>query len=319
MSVDRVGHSFSHRHAPPSGGVGRGIRELLAERAGSGKPALRSARVEQPEPSAETGAAATLHENPLEKGVLRLLASGHFKGVADVRLRINFFDELAAAENQRIGQAAEVGLAGIADAVKAQLTALLEGGTLTDEQVQTILQIQSDFLTAGNQIAAQYPDGVGLSVDAVATQIQSAFDALRESLRGLLLPLTTEQPSAPDAAQASDIPQTPLETAPLPSELSGDGEMPLAVGDAAMPAPESESATAGASVYQAFLDGLDAAFAAAFDAMLDTLGSARLLPELSQPSGNGVAYAKFLAVYRDLRGEPDDGATAPETTVNALI
>ena len=30
------------------------------------------------------------------KGVIRLLQEGHFKGVADVRLRINFFDELTA-------------------------------------------------------------------------------------------------------------------------------------------------------------------------------------------------------------------------------
>jgi len=36
-----------------------------------------------------------------QRGVIRLLQEGHFKGVADLRLRINFFDELAAAGTEQ--------------------------------------------------------------------------------------------------------------------------------------------------------------------------------------------------------------------------
>ena len=41
------------------------------------------------------------------KGVLRLLQEGHFKGVADVRLRINFHDELAAIEQAHLRASAQ--------------------------------------------------------------------------------------------------------------------------------------------------------------------------------------------------------------------
>ena len=37
-----------------------------------------------------------------QKGVLRLLQEGHFKGVSDVRLRINFHDEISAMESEQL-------------------------------------------------------------------------------------------------------------------------------------------------------------------------------------------------------------------------
>jgi len=48
----------------------------------------------QPAQPPETDAAAKPETQQEPKGVLRLLAAGHFKGVADVRLRINFADQL---------------------------------------------------------------------------------------------------------------------------------------------------------------------------------------------------------------------------------
>ena len=35
-------------------------------------------------------------------------------------------------------------------------------------------------------------------------------------------------------------------------------------------------------------------------ALTETVSSATALPELSPPSGNGVAYEKFLAIYEEL-------------------
>ncbi len=50
----------------------------------------------QPSPDSISPAERDDKNTEATKGVLGLLQEGHFKGVADVRLRINFFDELAA-------------------------------------------------------------------------------------------------------------------------------------------------------------------------------------------------------------------------------
>ena len=76
------GHpSPSHRIEVPKGEV----RENATSDAEIDEPPI----VEKPAPEEETREA---------RGVIRLLQEGHFKGVADVRLRINFFEELAGAE-----------------------------------------------------------------------------------------------------------------------------------------------------------------------------------------------------------------------------
>ena len=55
------------------------------------------------------------------RGVIRLLLEGHFKGVADVRLRINFQDELADAGFQEAGPVVTEQVASLLEAVGATL------------------------------------------------------------------------------------------------------------------------------------------------------------------------------------------------------
>ena len=73
--------SPSHRMEAPAGDV----REKALTDAEIDEPPV----VDEPAPEEEAREA---------RGVIRLLQEGHFKGVADVRLRINFFEELAGAE-----------------------------------------------------------------------------------------------------------------------------------------------------------------------------------------------------------------------------
>ena len=117
------------------------------------------------------------------KGVIRLLQEGHFKGVADVRLRINFFDELTA---------------------------------------------------------------LGL----VETQGNAAPEGTSEALRN-------EPPVEPVA----------------PDELSSEA---IVLNELAGETAEAPTET-------------------------------KTLPELSPPSGKGVAYAKFLAIYNEMLGVGESG------------
>ena len=60
---------------------------------------LASGKSETKEPSAE--------ETGKTKGVIRNIKAGNFKGVADIRLRINFHEELAADRSQEVARQIE--------------------------------------------------------------------------------------------------------------------------------------------------------------------------------------------------------------------
>jgi hypothetical protein len=67
------------------------------------------AKIRQPEPKdpakhVEKSAtvAETVPQQNRAQGAMRLLQEGHFKGVAALRLRINFFDQLPALEQESI-------------------------------------------------------------------------------------------------------------------------------------------------------------------------------------------------------------------------
>jgi len=47
-------------------------------------------------------------------------------------------------------------------------------------------------------------------------------------------------------------------------------------------------------------DDMKAAFDTALNAFISSLGEVKILPELSQPKGNGAAYTKFLEIYNNL-------------------
>ena len=59
-------------------------------------------------------------------GVLRLLQEGHFKGVSDIRLRINFYNELAAIEAQQLQAVADEQIDGILQSVGSIVGTMIE-------------------------------------------------------------------------------------------------------------------------------------------------------------------------------------------------
>ena len=94
MNIDSMG--FDRYQAVDSGHPGRshriesGVDEVR-------KKAKSQAVVEEP-PVAEEPEPTDGEETQEARGVLRLLQEGHFKGVADLRLRVNFAEELAGIE-----------------------------------------------------------------------------------------------------------------------------------------------------------------------------------------------------------------------------
>lgn len=195
------------------------------------EPEVEETTTESSEPTGEES------NGEQEKGVIGLLQEGHFKGVSDVRLRINFFDELAGIETAQKQAAAEENVNGILESVGGVVESFLGENELTEEQTAGVSEAHDGFVQAVNAAG-----------DDTTADLNNAFEGFVDLLENLLA-------LAPD------------------------------------PAP-----------WESLIENLQASFTEAMDEFTNELNSVSALPELSEPSGNGVAYEKFLAIYNEMRG-----------------
>ncbi len=226
------------------------------------------------------------NSNPT-KGVISLLQDGHFKGVADVRLRINFHDELEAIEADQLKTAAQENIEGLPTAL---------AGTTAPEGLAEAPQLQQAFTDAVQQAKNDFLSAERPSKADLTASLNAAFQAFIEGLSPATGPAEGAVASQEETGnETEDAIEAGEEENPAQAESVGHegGESPE-------PAPETAPATEsdGAS----YIAGLEAAFEAAMNELIDALDGVVVLPELSQPSGNGVAYEKFLAIYDQLRG-----------------
>lgn len=197
------------------------------------------------------------------KGVIRLLEAGHFKGVADVRLRINFFDELSARATQSAQSTATEQAGQLVGAVTSKADELLsvEGGLTSDENQQAVSDLLAQFENAANTAVTDGLSSKTFNSDSLAGALRSAFDSLVEQVAALL---------APPAANEPDVAGPPSADSPASPTLD----------DA--------------------LASLRTAFEAALTTFIGSVQTASQLPPLSPPHGRGKAYDKFLSIYNSL-------------------
>jgi len=288
-------------------------------------------------------------ENSAEraKGVLRLLQEGHFRGVADVRLRINFHEELMALQNEAVKGVAPDKLQSVSDAVNAQVDALIDSGTLTEEQQAAVVELRQTFTDTVKQLTDTFLGAEGAESDALAAGLQEAFDAFLASLTSLLTPeeppappvgeqpeppppsddTTGEDPDVPPEGSAESTPtEGPGEPAPDPVDVETPTEDPIGENPGVPPestpepTPPQDPQEPPASPFdvEAFLGELTNVFDAALAELVETMGTTQVLPELSPPNGNGKAYAKFLAMYNELWGLDQPPETPPAESLDTV-
>jgi hypothetical protein len=207
-----------------------------------------------------TEAQPELQEIDSEKGVLRLLQEGHFKGVSDVRLRINFFDELAAFEAAKSQTVTEEKVNNVLESIAGVVSPfIVNGNGLTEEQATKVTELHQVFA----ETAVEYQN------EPVA-DLTDAFNQFLEALRNLgISPEQIKEENTTPDNENSDT-----------TESSSTTEQP----------------------WQTFLENLQSAFTSASDEFTKAINDLQILPELSEPNGNGVAYEKFLAIYNEQRG-----------------
>lgn len=231
-------------------------------------------------------------DSPKLPGVIRLLQEGHFKGVADVRLRINFFDELQALQERELRSTAGQAIPGFLEAMDKGLETLLASESLSADQASAIMAQKDRFTQAVGQLLDNSQGTPNFSQETLLTAIDAAFQELAASIQSILAP-------------AEALSETPGLTE------GGDGELaPLDSLAEAVPETPATAATAG----EALLETLKSSYASALAALQETLAEAATLPPLSEPEGRGQAYAKFLSIYNNLlEGAPRDEPLNAET------
>lgn len=200
-----------------------------------------------------------------QSGVIRNILAGRFKGVAAIRLQINFADQLGALQAAATAEAAGDATTSFIDDAKEALDGLLANLELSAEQQADLTELAETFLA---DLAAI--DG---TVTSSTDEFEQQLDDLRAALEASLAAAGTEPIIvSPDADVEADAEVVPDEQTVDSSSLLADAEALMAY--------------------------LEAELAAAIESVDD---SPPLLQPLSGPSGAGAAYSKFLSLYE---GEP---------------
>lgn len=267
-------------------------------------------------------------ETEVTKGVIRNLLDGHFKGVADVRLRIIHFDELAAIQAEELKAIAEEKVTGVLEAVGSGVDNILGAGELfateqaSEDKTETVLELHQHFVDTVLQLKEDFQSAEMPSASNLVSGIKDAFAEFLEFLKNLLIPIVEEESQTGEITitTATDTQkptlgelEQPTGDEPIITEMTTSQveepvlteleppvvEMPV-VDEPKSPVPTEQN-------YQGLIDELSSVFATSITELTEALNGVQVLPELSEPSGNGVAYEKFLAIYNQMWNVESDG------------
>jgi hypothetical protein len=214
-------------------------------------------------------------------GVIRLLMEGHFKGVADVRLRINFFEELNAIQAGKLQEVAGEKVPGLVESVQQTVQTLISSGQLSEEQSASLAEQLGGFTQSVTQLLEEFNNSQDPAQEGLISGLNAAFADLDAAVASLF-------PADTPVTPAADEPPT----ASLPTPSLADPTAEAAVDDAS---PSAFNAST-------FLEDLRSVYQTALASLQEGLDQSDILPPLSEPEGQGRAYAKFLAIYQQLGG-----------------
>lgn len=240
------------------------------------------------------------------KGVIRQLQEGHFKGVADVRLRINFHYELQAMENAAQEELAQGEVQQFEGVVLGHIEFFLQpppdpdasDGETTENDIvvlqEAVVMFSADDITAMQDAVDTFTATKGQFATDPVEDLTVRFDNLVIAIQGFTQPL---------AGAEGDVPELVNTSLPSPEDE---------------PVVAEETGTDSTSVWDSLVSELKELFKGFLTDLDEKTASFSLLPELSAPSGMGKAYDKFLAAYQELKGDQPSPEIQPES-VNVLV
>lgn len=272
----------------------------------------KPAGTEQEPAAADTLIASAVETGETQEktpGVIRLLQEGHFKGVADVRLRINFAEELAALEGQNLKSQAESGFETFNSSLEGTIETLQASGELTEDQQAAM----GTFLDQLHEVQGTFLESSPPSVENLMNDLQTQFDQLLELLNPAPAEPVPEEPATIEELVAEPEPEMPVETPPAqePAEIqeapaveegqeTGDVQSTEDAGETQPETAAAEQPVENEPITDPFTSLRDS-FQSAMETLQANLAQTDGLPEISEPAGNGKAFDKFMAIYESIK------------------
>ncbi|PKN43578.1 MAG: hypothetical protein CVU60_00725 [Deltaproteobacteria bacterium HGW-Deltaproteobacteria-18] len=251
------------------------------------------------------------------RGVIRLLQAGHFQGVADVRLRINFHDELQQAGEQNAANDFQNASTGLFDDLAAKLGALGEEHGMPGQTAA----LSEDFAADIRQLledakAEQTP--LSTSLENISSRFSELLESLNGAYSGLISPAAPQEPDDTEPELAGLLED---EDALTPEEQAAE-QMAADPDEALTEEPGGEIAVnedPGLTAFKAGMQELEGWFTHSLAELHGEVTAASELPPLSEPRGNGAAYAKFLEIYRNMNAGGEIPGAQPESSAGELL
>ena len=262
------------------------------------------------------------------KGVLGLIEAGHFRGVADVRLRINFFDQLNERAVAAAAPVVQQETAAFIDSLRANVDGLVASLGISDQETTTkIGELVGEFESTVQAAVDKAGDSGSFDRDLLAQAAQGAFESFVTQLADLLAPTAgTAEPTpgrndgltdpggidvVDPARSTSDITpesRTPAEPITEVTPVGGEGfadvvvVAPVEPTRGVTPAPTNDTPNETIVSLDDALASLTDVFQTALSDYVASITSATQLADPAESTSHGSAYSKFLAIYNDLRG-----------------
>ncbi|UCD31453.1 MAG: hypothetical protein JSV38_11735 [Desulfobacterales bacterium] len=269
------------------------------------------------------------------KGVIRNLQEGHFKGVADVRLRINFFEELSTMAQQETQKVVGENVPGVIESVNANVENLISSGELSEEQTTAVAEHMAALTVSVELIKQDFFNSEQPAIDDLISGLNADFEKFITSVSLALFPIEPESPEAVSTQGDEGIGEAmddisfrgisieeSIEVVATPGEVSVEespdvvftpGEVGIEESLGVTPVDggkdeniEVDQVVAPVTIFQDVIANLRAAFAESINDLTNALNDSKILPDLSEPNGNGKAFDKFLAIYNSLHGVDED-------------
>jgi len=238
------------------------------------------------------------------KGVVRLLEAGHFKGVAAVRLSINFHAELSARRSSAAAAEIESAAANLVEGVAEVLASPPEVPGDGDES--TTATTSETFSNAVAEVVSGFRGGE-LDASAALAAFQMTFENLANSLN--VTPVAADEPEAEEEGTAEVMPGA-MEAVDPDSEGVVVAEEVVAVAPS-----ESDPISTSTASMGSMMDEVGQLFGEFMDDVQSALDAMSSVREFAQPSGNGVAFERFLSMYREMTAPVDAASGADSAAV----
>lgn len=236
-------------------------------------------------------------------GAVGLLQEGHFKGVAGIRLRMNFHAEIENMNSAKIGNILEAESDTLTAGIEDQLNGIGEGFDLAGEMEDLF----STFAAAVQDMFGG-SEGEQVGPQSIFAGIQDAFSSMFASLQQLT-PTVVSDPEnvlpeggnslagvggVEEPAQAAEL------TEPELDEMVLDQVEESTAASAETATESSAESFNMAAMFSEALSDLQEWFSSQMDAMQTAVDEVSALQPLNEPNGGRGAYNRFYAMYSEM-------------------